>query len=66
MFNIPIGFTIETWKTDRSLADDATLNSWQISKVLEETELAFYQKSPQCNITQGKYQGSVDGWVNSM
>ena len=53
------------WKLDRGLADDAVLNSWQKSKVLEETEVAFYMKKPQCVHTAGNYQGSVDGWINS-
>ncbi|XP_052083535.1 uncharacterized protein LOC127720826 [Mytilus californianus] len=60
-----VGFTKEQWKTSRGLEDDATLNSWQISKLLEETELALYQNKPRCNRTMGDYQGSQDGWVNN-
>ncbi|XP_076089891.1 uncharacterized protein LOC143061777 [Mytilus galloprovincialis] len=59
------GFTKEQWKTSRGLEDDATLNAWQIAKLLEETEVALYQNKPRCNHTMGDYQGSVDGWVNN-
>ncbi|CAG2252210.1 unnamed protein product [Mytilus edulis] len=58
-----VGFTKEQWKTRRGLGDDAILNYWQIAKILEDTEIAFYQNKPRCNHTMGDYQGSVDGWV---
>ncbi|CAG2190136.1 COL12A [Mytilus edulis] len=58
------GFFLKSWKTGHGLADNAVLNQWQISSLMQENRITEYVVSDQCSLTDGMFSGSIDGWVN--
>ena len=58
------GFFLKSWKTGQGLPDNAVLNEWQISNLLEENNITDYIEDSQCSLTGGMFAGASDGWVN--
>ncbi|CAC5374575.1 unnamed protein product [Mytilus coruscus] len=58
------GFFLKSWKTGHGLADNAVLNEWQISSLMQENRITEYVVADQCSLTTGMFSGATDGWVN--
>ena len=59
-----VGFFLKSWKTSHGLSDNAVLNEWQVSSLMQENRITDYIVTDECSRTTGMFTAATNGWVN--